>query len=147
MRRNGFTLVELLLVIIIVAVLAAIAIPKVALNNRRSKEAALRYTLRQLRDAQDKFFQLYGAWPDDIEDFTDPNPTTTVWINQTTSQPWGTRIYQGPLLQQNQARSNHFILDPVSGTNFSVSRLANGSLRIRSSASGNDSRGVPYSSY
>jgi prepilin-type N-terminal cleavage/methylation domain-containing protein len=147
MIRRAFTLVELLIVIIIVAVLASIAIPKFTKQQRASKEATLRSTLRQLREAQQKFHAHYDGWPDDIEDFTDPLPTSRVWTSDTVFEGWGTRVYQGPLLQQGQEIRHHFIKDPVSGNNFNTLRLPTGELRIRSSATGNDSNGIPYSTY
>ncbi len=61
--KKGFTLVELLIVIIIIAVLAAIAIPKFANSSLRSKEAALRGNLRLTRDAIDLFRADTGALP------------------------------------------------------------------------------------
>lgn len=146
-RTRGFTLVELLIVIIVVSVLAGIAIPKVAIGARRAKEASLRQTLTQLRNAQVQFFQLYEAYPDDIEDFTDPNPTTNLWTDNVAAKPWGNRVYHGPILQQGTTQSNYFIKDPVSGRDFSVSRLSNGELRIRSSATGRDSQGILFSTY
>ena len=53
-RGKGFTLVELLIVIIVIAILAAIAIPKFATSTQRSKEASLRKCLRILREAGDR---------------------------------------------------------------------------------------------
>jgi general secretion pathway protein G len=61
--NKGFTLVELLIVIIIIAVLAAIAIPKFANSSLRSKESALRSNLRLTRDAIDLFRADTGALP------------------------------------------------------------------------------------
>lgn len=146
-KTRGFTLVELFIVIIVVSVLAGIAIPKVAIGTRRAKEASLRQTLTQLRNAQVQFYNLYEAYPDDIEDFTDPNPTTNLWTDNIAAKPWGNRKYLGPILQQGIERSDHYILDPVSGKSFSVSRLATGELSIKSSATGRDSRGVLFSTY
>lgn len=61
--KKGFTLVELLIVIIIIAVLAAIAIPKFSNSSLRSKESALRGNLRLTRDAIDLFKADTGALP------------------------------------------------------------------------------------
>lgn len=145
--RRGFTLVELLVVIILIAVLASIAVPIFGRNARISKENSLRYQLRQLRDAQQKYFALYQGWPDDIEDFTDLRPSARIWFSSTYNEPWGSRPYFGPLLIQGASRVEVWIKDPVSGGNFSTSRLSNGELQIRSSASGRDSNGVLFSTY
>jgi prepilin-type N-terminal cleavage/methylation domain-containing protein len=48
---RAFTLVELLIVIILVAILAAIAIPKFNDSALRSREASLRANLKLIRDA------------------------------------------------------------------------------------------------
>jgi prepilin-type N-terminal cleavage/methylation domain-containing protein len=57
MRKSatlGFTLVELLIVIIVVSVLASIAIPKFANSSLRAKESAFRAQLDVLRKAADR---------------------------------------------------------------------------------------------
>ncbi|MEI7577613.1 MAG: prepilin-type N-terminal cleavage/methylation domain-containing protein [Armatimonadota bacterium] len=149
MRRcaRAFTLVELLVAVVVVTILAAVAVPKAASSTRRAKESALRQTLTQLRNAQVQFHVLYEAYPNALSDFTNPNPPLRVWTDSISPKLWGTRVYRGALLQPGVAQSSNLILDPVSGNNFSVSRLANGELRIRSSATGRDSRGVRFSTY
>ncbi|MCP4146542.1 MAG: prepilin-type N-terminal cleavage/methylation domain-containing protein [bacterium] len=55
MQKKGFTLTEMLIVVVIVAVLAAVAIPMVETSVRRNKEIQLRRSLRELRAAIDEF--------------------------------------------------------------------------------------------
>jgi general secretion pathway protein G len=51
----GFTLVEMLVVLVIVATLASIAMPMAELASRRAKEDELRTDLRTIRDALDAY--------------------------------------------------------------------------------------------
>jgi prepilin-type N-terminal cleavage/methylation domain-containing protein len=53
-RRSGFTLVELLTVVILVSVLASIAIPKFSNTPLRSREANLKHNLKLIREAEDR---------------------------------------------------------------------------------------------
>jgi prepilin-type N-terminal cleavage/methylation domain-containing protein len=53
-RLKGFTLVELLVIVILIAILACIAVPKMREMPQRSKEASLRSSLAILREAGDR---------------------------------------------------------------------------------------------
>ena len=53
--RNGFTLVELMVSVAIVAILASIALPTVKLGMQRQKERELKAALREIRTAIDAY--------------------------------------------------------------------------------------------
>ncbi|MGH6691986.1 MAG: type II secretion system protein [Gammaproteobacteria bacterium] len=69
--RRGFTLVELLIVLALIATLLTIALPRYFGSLDRSKEAALKQTLAATRDAIDKFFTDNGKYPDSLPELVD----------------------------------------------------------------------------
>jgi prepilin-type N-terminal cleavage/methylation domain-containing protein len=62
-KQSGFTLVELLIVAIILAILAAIIIPQFASTTVDAQEAALRSNVSAMRSAIDLYRQQHGAYP------------------------------------------------------------------------------------
>jgi general secretion pathway protein G len=62
-RRRGFTLVELLVVMAIIATLLTIAVPRYFRSIQRSREAVLRQDLTTLRECIDKFYGDTGKYP------------------------------------------------------------------------------------
>ena len=64
----GFTLVELLVVVVVLAVLAAIVLPKFMDSSTRSKESALKTDLKLMRNAVNLFFTDTGAYPATLAD-------------------------------------------------------------------------------
>lgn len=59
MRTRGFTLVEMLATLALIALVATAALPLAELTMQRTKEAELRTALRQIRTALDAYKQAY----------------------------------------------------------------------------------------
>ncbi len=57
MKPHGFTLIEMLATLAIMAILAMAVVPTVELFSTRSKEADLQHALREIRDAIDTYKQ------------------------------------------------------------------------------------------
>lgn len=69
MRRvRGFTLIEILVVLAILALLLSIAAPRYFGSVDRSKETVLKQNLFQIRESLDKYFADTGRYPDSLED-------------------------------------------------------------------------------
>ncbi len=67
-KPRGFTLIELIVVMAIVALLASIAAPRYFASLEKSKEAALRSSLGVLRDAIDHFAADRGRYPESLDE-------------------------------------------------------------------------------
>ena len=65
---NGFTLVELLVVLAIIALLLTIASPKYFNSIEKSKDATLKQSLNVIRESIDKFYADKGQYPKKLED-------------------------------------------------------------------------------
>lgn len=70
-RTRGFTLIELMVVMAIVAVLLTIVTPSYFVHLERSREAALRETLAVTRDAIDKFHGDHERYPGSLQELVD----------------------------------------------------------------------------
>lgn len=66
MNKKGLTLIELLIVMIIVAILAAIAVPMYTGYMTRARRADAKTALEQLRAAQEMRRAEYGEYSNDV---------------------------------------------------------------------------------
>ena len=116
---KGFTLVELLIVVAIVALLASIAAPLAELSYQRGKEQELRVALREIREAIDAYKRAAdegrierkadaSGYPASLEtlvqgvpDKTSPEKSTLYFLRRIprdpiTGEDWGLRSYASP---------------------------------------------------
>lgn len=68
LKRNGFTLIELIVVMAIVALLASIAAPRYFNSLQKSRETAMLSSLNTMRDAIDQFAADKGRYPDSLDE-------------------------------------------------------------------------------
>lgn len=68
MRCRGFTLVELLLVLFLIALLASLVAPVITGSIGRARESTLKEDLHTLRKAIDDFYADNGRYPSDLDE-------------------------------------------------------------------------------
>ena len=65
---SGFTLIELMVVMAVIAILLSIALPRYFASLEKSREAVLHQDLSLLRETLDKYSGDKGKYPDAIDD-------------------------------------------------------------------------------
>lgn len=104
--NRGFTLVELLIVIIIIAVLAAVAIPKFQNSSRKASETAVKEQIKLLRNAITAFHEDTNRWPKSENDLVADTPPTRGYSNGGSDVPLNASDYKGPYLHGQPIPSN-----------------------------------------
>jgi type II secretion system protein G len=66
-RQAGFTLLELIVVVAMIGILAAIAVPSLIERPIRAREAVLKHNLMAIRDALDQHYGDKGYYPETLE--------------------------------------------------------------------------------
>jgi len=120
-RRSGFTLIELIVVMAIIATLLTIALPRYFGSVDRSKEVTLRQSLNVMREAIDKFNADNGRYPEKLEDLVEKRYIRAIPVDPITEsvETW--------------------VIVPVPGA------MAQGAVYdVRSGAQGNTSDGKPF---
>lgn len=91
-RYRGFTLVELLVVMAIIATLLSIVAPRYFHSLDKSKETVLRQDLNIMRDAIDKFHGDTGAYPENLEELVEKRYLRSIPVDPMTgsAETWVT---------------------------------------------------------
>lgn len=67
-RQSGFTLIELMIVVVIIGILATIAVPSYRQSVVKAREAVLRQDLFTMRDLLDQYRADRGKYPPSLKD-------------------------------------------------------------------------------
>jgi general secretion pathway protein G len=85
--RHGFTLVELMVVMAIIALLLALATPRYFNHLENSRETILKQDLAVMRDAVDKYHGDRGRYPDSLEELVSAQYLRTLPVDPITERP------------------------------------------------------------
>ena len=94
-KRKGFTLVELLIVVLIIGALAAIAIPRIGSSAASAKANACKTNVDTINSQIELYMANEGAWPTALTDVTEDTdyfpdgapacPFSTAYVYSTTT--------------------------------------------------------------
>lgn len=130
------------MVMVVLAVLAAIVIPRFMNRNQQAKEAALKSDLTILRKGIAGYYADTGYYPLTLTDLTATTAPANGDDSTGTNQPIVAANWHGPYLQAAGAPN-----DPVSGTAFTYSTTSGTVGNITSSATGSGLDGTAYSTW
>jgi len=93
--RRGFTLIELMIVVTIIGILAAIAAPSYQWGIIRAREAVLKEDLYSIRSTLDQYYADQGKYPDALDDLVKQRYLHDIPKDPFLNKPeWGTKSPQ-----------------------------------------------------
>lgn len=112
MRRHlGFTLMELLVVLALIAILATLAAPMVSNSLLRAKETTLKENLFILRKAIDDFYADAGSYPGELKQLVEKR-----YIRKVPVDPLTERDDTWVLMRAEEEKGEGGIIDVRSGS-------------------------------
>lgn len=89
-RRRGFTLIELVAVVVIIGLLATFALPRLRSTRGRAYTSTLQSDLRNLAVAEESYYYQHGAYTQDLSRLlVTVSAGVTVSISVADSRGWG----------------------------------------------------------
>ncbi len=126
LRQRGFTLLELLIVMSIIVILAAVALPMYQQHVQRAREVTLRTNLVEMRRMIDRYASDKGRFPQSADDLVRDGYLREIPVDPITG-------------------SNDWRFD--TGTDPNFSQNTQGITDVHSSSSEISSEGTPYSEW
>jgi general secretion pathway protein G len=93
-RTSGFTLMEMMIVMVLIVILAGIGLSVYGNSVQRAKEAALKEDLFRMRDAIDQYYADKNKYPNSLEDLVSEKYLRAVPVDPftTTTDSWQTTM-------------------------------------------------------
>lgn len=113
--KRGFTMIELLVTLAIIALLLTVAVPRYFDNVSRTKEDVLREDLFVLRDAIDKYYSDKNRYPNELQDLVTEKYLRAIPVE--------------PFVQSSKGWHVDASTDPALGVVTNVHSLAPGTAR------------------
>jgi general secretion pathway protein G len=135
--QQGFTLIELIVVVTIIGILAGIALVNVRGAQKKAQDAALRADLHEMRKAIDDYYADKQKFPSDLKELVPLYLRAIPKDPITKSDDWET-------VQNNPGTEDSPAPDPTEAEKNGDEGAAPGIVDVKSRAKGKTSDNVPY---
>ncbi|MCR4395766.1 MAG: type II secretion system GspH family protein [Candidatus Saccharicenans sp.] len=115
--RQGFTLIEILIVLSIIGILLGLAVPQYQMSVKRAREAVLKENLFIMRKMIDQYYQDKHKYPPSLQSLVEENYLKAIPIDPITgsNETW-VEVRQMPPVDQYVPGENLGIVDVKSGS-------------------------------
>ena len=103
-NNKGFTLIELMIVVVIIGILAALAIPRFSKASDRAKEKEADGVLKQVYTLQQTYYAQWGTYASDQTDLETVGFEAPTTLKNYT---WGGDVDDGACLPKNPTTATH----------------------------------------
>jgi len=89
-RSRGFTLIEMLMVVVIIGILVTVLIPRFANTKEKAIVTTMKSDLRNLASAEESYYYDYAIYTSSLAGLPSyqTSPSVTVTVNQATQGGW-----------------------------------------------------------
>jgi prepilin-type N-terminal cleavage/methylation domain-containing protein len=151
MKRRGFTLIELMVVIAIIIILAAIAIPNYLTMTQRAKKSRIASDMATLATGLETFKTDWGKYPIASTTYEAVDVSTTVVYTELSGNGTGTPVYNKadatnavgeknggakPFIEYIKAGTMNSMTDPLNAGPGSATTFNDGHIYYKSDATG-----------
>ena len=138
-QQSGFTLIELIVVVTIIGILAAVAISNVRWAQTKARESALRHDLFEMRKSIDDYYADKQKYPESLQTLQQEHYLRNVPKDPMTGKADWEEVQNTP----DPSDPNSVQTDPAAASE----NAAPGVYDVHSQAPGNGLDGTPYKSW